>query len=50
MTLPTGGGRGAVLVDVAGTDGDFAFAAGRGVGAFDGTAEDGRDHPPVLLD
>ena len=48
MTLPTAGGNGAPLGVTEGADGDFALGTG-GVDALDGTADDGRDHPPVLL-
>ena len=48
MTLPTGRGNGAPPGVVDDTDGDLAYGTG-GVGALEGTAEDGRDHPLVLL-
>lgn len=49
MTFPTGGGRGAAVDDVAGAVDGFGFEVGFGVGADEGTVEDDRDHPAVLL-
>ena len=49
MTLPTGGGRGAAVDDVAGAVDGFGFEVGLGVGADEGTVEDDRDQPAVLL-
>lgn len=46
--MPTGGGRGAA-VDVAGAVDGFGFEVGLGVGADEGTVEDDRDQPAVLL-
>ena len=49
MILPAGGGNGAPPGVCPDEGGGFEPVAGSGVGVLDGTAEDGRDHPPMLL-
>ena len=43
--MPPGRGTGTTPEVVAGTGTGFWFAAGRGLGALEETADDGRDHP-----
>ena len=49
MTLPPGRGTGAAGDDVAGPKDSLGLEAGLGVGVVEGTAEEGRDQPVVLL-
>lgn len=47
--MPAGGGRGAAVDDVAGAMDGLGFKVGLGVGADEGTVEDDRVQPAVLL-